>query len=359
MRTRPLPPYLKRWYDKRTGRTYLQFRKRGHKPVPLPQPIGSDAFWMAYNAALRGKAVVGAERTIAGSVSAALATYYASADWAALSDSTRGWHKPILERFRTRYGQWPLRQISENFVDAYLDALKPHVARNHLRALRRFLRHAKHDVTRNITPPRAKSNKRESWPLEVMAQFEAHHPIGSKARLAFALARYTGAARSEVARIGPQHIIDGEITIARKKTGVAATITVHPQLRAILDATPLTGLTTFLLNRTGKPYAPNNLSIQFRNWCDEAGIPPQYTLHGLRHAMGDRIAELGGTLHEVAAVLGHRDVRTAAHYTQGADKRKLARTAMTRVIESTNQDRSGNEPVSENRPVQTQCPQKT
>ena len=42
MRTRPLPPCLKRWFDPRTGKTYLQFRKRGHKTVPLPQPIGSD-----------------------------------------------------------------------------------------------------------------------------------------------------------------------------------------------------------------------------------------------------------------------------------------------------------------------------
>jgi integrase len=195
--------------------------------------------------------------------------------------------------------------------------------------------------------------------VDVIRWYEAHHPIGSKARVAFALERYTGAARSEVARLGPQHIVDGEITIARRKTGVTAMITVHPKLRAILDATPLTGLTTFLLNKTGMAYAPNELSLQFRRWCDEADIPPQYTLHGLRHSMGDQIVELGGTLHEVAAVLGHRDVRTAAHYTQGADKRKLARKAMTRLIESTDQDRSGNKHVSENHSIQTQRSQNT
>jgi hypothetical protein len=90
MRTRPLPPYLKRWFDSRTRKTYLAFRKRGHPLVPLPQPIGSDAFWTAYNAALKGKLDIGVElRSTAGSVSAALAVYLGSHQWAALSLGTR------------------------------------------------------------------------------------------------------------------------------------------------------------------------------------------------------------------------------------------------------------------------------
>ena len=187
-----------------------------------------------------------------------------------------------------------------------------------------------------------------------MAKYEAHHPIGSKARLAFGLARHTGASRSEIVRMGQQHIGDGEITITRRKTGVPATITVHPELRVILDAMPLTGFTTFLVNSLGKAYAPNDLSIQFRKWCDEAGVPPQYTLRGLRHTMGKAIVDQGGTTHEVAAVLGHADVRTAAHYTQDADRKKLARKGMARLIEH-----PGNEGVSVDRSLQTQRPENT
>jgi integrase len=248
----------------------------------------------------------------------------------------------------------PLRQLTENFIDAYIDTLKPHAARTQLKVLRRFLRHAKHDVTRNISAPRAKSNKHASWPPEVIALYEARHPIGSKARLCFGLAKHTGAARCDIARLGPQHIVGGEITITRRKTGVPSTMTVHPELRAILDAMLLTGFSTFLVNSIGKAYAANDLSIQFRKWCDEAGLPPQYTLHGLRHTMGDAIVDQGGTTHEVAAVLGHADVRTAAHYTQGADRKRLARTAMARLIE-----RSGNEGVSVDRSLQTHRPENT
>ena len=136
--------------------------------------------------------------------------------------------RPILERLRDRYGQWPLRQLTENFLNAYLETLKPHAARNHLKTLRGLLQHAKHDVTRGIKAPKATSTKYASWPAEVMAQYEGRHAIGTKARLAFALARYTGAGRSEIARLGPQHIVDNEITIARQKTGITATIFVRP-----------------------------------------------------------------------------------------------------------------------------------
>ena len=342
--------HIKRWYDPRTGKTYVSFRKRGHKTVPLPQPIGSDEFWIAYKAALGGKVEIGADlRSTAGSVSAAIAAYYTSHQWGGLSDGTRAMRRPILERLRDRYGQWPLRQLTENFLNAYLETLKPHAARNHLKTLRGLLQHAKHDVTRGIKAPKATSTKYASWPAEVMAQYEGRHAIGTKARLAFALARYTGAGRSEIARLGPQHIVDNEITIARQKTGITATILVHPELRAILAATSITGLSTFLVTKTGKTYAPNDLSDQFRQRCDEAGLPPQYTLHGLRHSMGDTLAEHDATPNEIASVLGHAGARSALHYTQGADRKRMARKAMARVIGGTNQAQS----VSAGNPAQT------
>jgi integrase len=333
IRSRGLPAYLQRWFDRKTRRTYLFFRKRGHKTVPLPQPIGSDAFWRAYNAALAGKIEIGAEkRNLAGSISAAIAAYYTAHEWTRLADGTRANRRAILEGFRERYGDWLVRQITENFLEAYLGALKPQAARNHLMALRGLLQHAKHDVARNLRPPKAKSTKHPSWPPEVMAQFEVRHPVGSNARLAFALARYTGAGRSEIAAMGPQHMVEGEIVIARKKTGVVARITMHPELRAVIEVTPLTGLVAFLVNKAGQPFTPTGLSDLFRVWCDEAGLPKQYTLHGLRHAMGDALAETGSTPNEIVAVLGHSSARSSLHYTQEADRRGMARKAMARLI---------------------------
>src|SRR5215471_17506885 len=129
----------------------------------------------------------------------------------------------ILERFRERYGHYPLGRLNENFVTAWLESLRPHAARNHLKALRGLLKHARHDVTRGIDAPKAKSKKRPSFTAQEIAQYENHHAVGTKARLAFAIPRFIGLGRSEICRIGPQHIRNGEIVIARQKTGVEAT----------------------------------------------------------------------------------------------------------------------------------------
>jgi integrase len=252
-----------------------------------------------------------------------------------------------------------LRQITTNFLSAYLETLTPHAARNHLKALRGLLQHAKHDVTRDLKPPRARTNRHASWPPEVIAQYEARHPIGTKARLAFALARYTGAGRSEIARMGPQHIVDGVLIIARQKTGVPANIPVHPELHAIIEATPVTGVSTFLVSRFGKPFNPNGLSDEFRGWCNSAGLPPKYRLHGLRHTMGKTLAEHGSNPHEIGSVLGHADIRSALHYSADVERKAMAQRAMSRWIKGPNQDRSGNEGVSVDSPPQTLRVEKT
>jgi len=49
-------------------------------------------------------------------------------------------------------------------------------------------------------------------------RFEAAHPIGTKARLAFALLLYTGQRRSDVVTMGPQDIHHDVLTIDQGKT---------------------------------------------------------------------------------------------------------------------------------------------
>jgi integrase len=329
-RRRPIPPFLKVWTDKRNGKRYVSFRKRGHKSVPLPQPIGSDEFWIAYNAALKGRIEVGAEwRSTAGSVSAALAAYFGSHQWGALSVGTQGYRRAILERFRERYGQWLLRQLTENFLLAYLESLKPHAAGNHLTALRGFLDHAKHDAARNIKLRRIKSDGIHAWTEEEIAQFEAYHAVGTKARLALALALYTAQRRGDISRMGRQHVRNGILEVRQEKTGVVLQIPLHTDLRAILDATPSEHL-TFLTTRSGKPYHKNDLSYQFRAWCDEAGLPQRCSIHGLRKAAARRLAEAGCSSHEIGAITGHRTLKELERYTRSAEQARLAKQAMAR-----------------------------
>jgi len=112
-----------------------------------------------------------------------------------------------------------------------------------------------------------------------------------------------------------------------EKTKVALTLPVLPELSAIIDATP-TGHLTLLVTKTGKSYGANDFSEQFRKWCDDAGLPPECSFHGLRKAALTRLADAGKTVHQIAAVSGHKTLKEIERYTRAADQRRLAREAL-------------------------------
>ena len=196
------------------------------------------------------------------------------------------------------------------WIEAQLDLKTPHAARSWLVTLRSLCRFAlkrgylRADPTRDIKLRAIKSDGFHTWTEDEIAQFEAHHPIGTKPRLGLALLLYTAQRRSDVVRMGRQHIKDGVLTVKQQKTGVTLAIPVHPQLQAVLDATPSEHL-TFLVTATGKPYGGNAFSEQFRNWCDAAGLPT--ALQAARAAQGGLSSARGSRMQRQR---DHGDQRT-------------------------------------------------
>jgi integrase len=97
------------------------------------------------------------------------------------------------------------------------------------------------DPTRDVRAVKSKNRSGfHRWTEEEIAQFEAAHPIGSKARLAMALGLYFGQARQDVIAMGPQHIRDEVLHWIRMKTetttGTELFIPVHPTLLTIIAA---------------------------------------------------------------------------------------------------------------------------
>ena len=315
------------------------------------RPYGSERFEEAFRRATEGTLAVGAAlRSKAGSVNAALAAYLTSTAWKELAPGTQTMRCPIFERFRISYGELPLGRLHAPFLEAYLSSMKPHAARNAFKALRGFLKHARHDVTRDIAPPKAKSEPHHSWMNEEIGQYEAHHPVGTKARLCLALVKYTGQRRSDIARIGRQHIAAGVLYVKQKKTGAEVWIPVHPELQAIIDRTPGEHL-TLLVTQTGRPYSAGNLSEQFRAWCDQAGLPQRCVMHGMRHPTGAFLADLGCTPHEISSILGCSEKMTL-HYSQKADRKRNARRVMDLWVAASNREPK----VSNSEPILTiQC----
>jgi integrase len=139
--------------------------------------------------------------------------------------------------------------------------------------------------------------------------------------------------------MGRQHIKDGVLTLKQQKTGITLAIPVHPDLKAILDATP-GGHLTFLITKSGKAYAGNDFSEQFRVWCNEAGLPKECIFHGLRKAALTRLADAGCSVHGIAAISGHATLREIERYTKAADRGRLAREAMAQLVENTRATRN-------------------
>ena len=84
--------------------------------------------------------------------------------------------------------------------------------------------------------------------------------------------------------MGRQHLRAGAIHVRQQKTGAVLEIPAHPELLAILDATPSDNM-TFLVTERGKPFEPGSFNNVFREWCTEAGISREYTPHGLRRRL--------------------------------------------------------------------------
>jgi integrase len=334
--------YVQSFVDRKSGAVFHYFRKRGHRRVRLPGQPGSAEFMAAYQQTLAASPLpIGAEkRSKPGSVSVAIAEYYGSQAFRSLTGGTPAQRRSILERFREQHGHLPLASLPKESVVTLLDTMQPNTARLWLRALRHLAHWAeqrkliKSDPTWGIKIKPPKSDGHHTWTEAEIAQFEATHPIGSKARLALALGLYTAQRRADVIGMGRQHFRDGVLVLRPKKTknttGITLTIPVHTDLAKIIAVTP-TGHLTLLVTRFGRSYRDNNFSDQFRVWCTDAGLPQHCTFHGLRKAACRRLAQAGCTAHEIMAISGHASLREVERYTKAVDQVRLARAAMAKT----------------------------
>jgi integrase len=332
--------YVQGWVD-RDGRVHHYFRRAGFPRIRLPGVVGSAGFMAAYQQAL-GSAPepVGATRNKPGSVSAAIASYYAAPGFKALAPTSQVVRKAVLEAFRREHGEKQIAAMPRKFIAAMFDAMTPTAARNWFKAIRALVRHGidlgmlKDDPMLGIRLRPIKGDGFHTWTEDEIAQFERHHPVGSRERLAFALGLYSGQRRSDVIRMGRQHIRDGVLRVRQQKTGAVLAIPLHPNLRAVLDATPGDRLTFLTTLRGGKPFEPTSLTQWFAKACRDAGLSSDCTFHGLRKAACRRLAEAGCTVHEIAAVSGHKTLQEIERYTKAADQARLAQAAMARTMEA-------------------------
>ncbi len=328
--------YIQQFKD-RHGHTRLYFRRKGCKPIRLPAET-DPAFMAAYQTALAAaEPPCRVNRVPAGSLEALARSYQATAKFKQLGSSTRAVYTRIIRDLCVRHGDKPIALLNAKQVSKLVEAKAdtPAAANHLLRTLRAMLRHAvklgwiPSDPTRDVDRLKERGRGAETWTEQDVAAFEAHWPTGSRPRLALALLLYTGQRRSDVVRMGRQHVREGAIEVRQVKTGTRLFIPLHPELSAMIEAE--TDRLTFLMTEQGRPFTPNGFYMRFKAWSADAGLPIDRSPHGLRKAAARRLAEAGCSAHQIASITGHRTLAEVQRYTQAADQARLARDAVLHI----------------------------
>jgi integrase len=143
---------------------------------------------------------------------------------------------------------------------------------------------------------------------------------------AFRLIALTGARRGEVTGLLWRYVDlkNGQIVLPphAHKTGhgtskpKAIALLAHAQ--AIIARQPRGELDQYVF-RPSKGIGPLALSKPWRQVREEAGLPEDIGLHGLRHSVGSHLAMAGASLMEVMIQLGHKQASTSMRYIHFAE----------------------------------------
>ena len=180
------------------------------------------------------------------------------------------------------------------------------------------------------------------------AKFCQRWPVGTRQRLAFDLALYSGARVSDLHELGPQHMRNGWLywteakgrdstaQMGRSTANKEREWKAHPELLASIALTPH-GIRNFVVRGDGKPYAtPDRLSRAIKGWLRDASIfqtkrgkvLQAKTAHGIRKLGATMLADNDADLIAIRDFLGHTSFREAEVYISERDKRRAAQRAV-------------------------------
>ncbi|MDX3885306.1 MAG: tyrosine-type recombinase/integrase [Sphingomonas sp.] len=142
---------------------------------------------------------------------------------------------------------------------------------------------------------------------------------------------YTSQRRSDMVRMGRQHVGGGRIKVVQLKTRAELWIPIHPRLAQAITAVPADHL-EFLVTQYGRPFTANGFGNWFRDRCDKAGLK-HCSAHGLRKAATRQMVELGLSNQLIKSITGHVTDPEVSHYAEAANQKLRADKAMAALIE--------------------------
>lgn len=344
-------PYLTVIRDRKDRPRYY-VRKRGSKAIMIRRKPGTPEFLEAYRVAVETITEHQApSKPLPKTWRWLCEAYMASSEYGGLSRATKRqrelvlqatWREPHTVGIASPvFGDCPLSHFGPKQVRVLRDRKQEHpAAANHrikcIRTVFDWAIEAEH--VSGINPGRDVRNLKSrnpeghhTWTVAEVEQYRQRHPVGTKPRLALELLLFTGVRRSDVVMLGRPKMQDGLLSYVPMKTRDAITIPILPQLQAVIDATPLTGVSTWLVTQYGRPFTSAGFGNWFRDQCDAAGLH-HCSAHGLRKAGATIAAENGATPHELQAIYGWATLKQVELYTRKANRKHLAGGAMKLLV---------------------------
>ena len=160
------------------------------------------------------------------------------------------------------------------------------------------------------------------WDIKDIAQvINMGHRIVSTA---VAIAFFTGQRESDVLNMRWSDIENGVIRVTQQKTGHVLEIKMAEPLRQFLDGLERNG--EYIVSGANRMSGPAFRNM-FKRVTRSIGLDVQF--HGIRKTVGAHLAEQGHSTNEIAALLGHKTLTMAAHYTRQASEKKMIASAVT------------------------------
>ena len=339
---KPKPPHFPYVQHVRSSGNWASYwRKDGERKTIRPRFYENEAAFRAVHAALmaaeNSSKPSGPKKKDPYSVEAFVQRYLESADFRALAPLTQDSVRRRLRYLVADYGSKSIAKLTEAAVAKIKNTNKRTdvVVNGMLKALSALARMAVEDGVLDRNPvPGVKKRKTVTrhylpWPLEICGQFREHWPIGTKQRTAFEIGYHTGQRISDVAAMQWGHI-DGPVwRLTQKKTGRTLVLPLWGQLPAVLDASPRDSL--FVIGTPRGQRSVKAAPMWFRNACDAAGVPPDFSFHGLRATCAVAAVEAGLTEDEAMSLTGHESPTEFRRYVKSARQEVLVRNAVTKL----------------------------
>lgn len=330
---RPRPQYLQRQVT-RHGKVVWYVRVGRGPKIRINGVYGSDEFNAAYRAAVSGDKPAAPGAPAKDTLAWLIGLHRKSGYYTDKSAATRRKRDQIFAQVIKAAGKYPVATVDKQAIEEGRDKRKPYQARHFVHTMRSLFKWAvdaklvKDDPTAAVTVKKNSKAGIKPWTDDDISKYEARWPRGTRERVMFDIFVYTGLRIGDAATLGRQHVRNGTIAVDTEKTGTRVTIPVLAPLALTLQLGP-TGDLAFVATKGGKPLLKNSLGNAFHAACKAAGV--NKSAHGIRKAAATHAADQGATEAELEAIFGWSGGQMAAHYTREANRKRLAKGAMSKL----------------------------